>query len=117
MHGISTHERSTMNKDKLYKFLSEYAKSLQNFQLPDSDFPLQTHISMGRRRAIIQTRDGRHIASISVEGGGQSPSMPICGADIAYAKLFCELANAFSECDLSLLSHPLAPDSLNHNDS
>ena len=84
-----------MKKEEIIDFLKDYAEVLKNFELPESDFPLncRTHMSAGCCR--IYTVDNRHVATISVKEGGQTPSMPVCGADLEYTRMFVELANAF----------------------
>ena len=81
--------------DHVLEFLKGYADILRNFELPESDFPLYCRTEMARGRCIVYTADDRHVASIRVDGGGQSPSMPITGPDIAYSQLFVELINGY----------------------
>ena len=84
-----------MNKEKLESFLKDYAKVLQDFELPASDFPLYPRAHMAGGRCCIYTADSRHVATITVREGGQTPSMPVCPADMEYTRMFVELANAF----------------------
>jgi hypothetical protein len=79
------------------EFLHDYADFLRGFELPDSDFPLKWSTEMSWGYVKIETSDGRHVAAISVQGAGQSPSCPVGGPDVAYAKLFVWLANTFYE--------------------
>ncbi len=84
-----------MKKEEIIDFLKDYAEVLKNFELPESDFPLNYRALMPVACCRIYTVDGRHVASISVKEGGQTPSMPVCGADLEYTRMFVELANAF----------------------
>ena len=89
---------SKITRDNVKDFLQEYAKSLQEFELPKEDFPLSSRIHMVRNGQVtIHTSDGRHIATLKVEGDNCCPSMPLGPATLAYGKLFCELSNAFAE--------------------
>ena len=83
-----------MNEERVLKFLKSYVGMLKDFKLPDSDFPLntRTHMAAGGR-ITIHTADGRHVATVVVEGDNKSPRMPLGPAALAYAKLFVELTN------------------------
>lgn len=83
-----------MNEEQVLPFLKDYAKFLLDFDFPEGDFPLFCKSDMPGGRMIIETVDGRHVATIRVEGDNISPpSMPLGPAALFYAKLFVELAN------------------------
>ncbi len=84
-----------MTEKKLKEFLKSYVEILHDFELPTSDFPLNFRTLMPAGCCKIYTVDGRHVATITVKEGGQTPSMPVCAADLAYTKMFVELANAY----------------------
>lgn len=87
-----------MKEEQVLPFLKDYAKSLLDFDLPRSDFPLycKSHMAAGGRMTIY-TVDDRHVATVMVEGDNCSPSMPLGPATLLYAKLFVELANGLAK--------------------
>jgi hypothetical protein len=85
-----------MKEKDVLPFLKDYIKSLLDFELPESDFPLHYRTSMPRGCVIIETSDCRHIATVIVKGDATSCSMPLGPATLAYAQLFVELANGLA---------------------
>lgn len=83
-----------VDKDNVLEFLKDIADAIKTFELPQSDFPLHLagHFASGYR---ICTVDGRHVASIRVEGDCSGPSCPTGPATMAYQDMFVELANAY----------------------
>jgi hypothetical protein len=91
---------STTDQD-IGEFLKAYGEQLRECAdwswLPATDFPLATRTRMAYGIVQITTRDGRNVATVSVDGGGTTPSMPVSGADIAYSNMLATLANRWNE--------------------
>ncbi len=83
-----------VDKENVLEFLKDLADSIKSFELPQSDFPLylEGQFAGGYR---ICTVDGRHVASVRVEGDCSGPSCPTGPATMAYQNMFIELANAY----------------------
>lgn len=82
---------------KVKEFLRAYADLLREFDLPASDFPVRARPHMAMGLAMIETADGRHVASVQVAGDCSSCSMPLGPATWRYAKLIEMSLNALAE--------------------
>ena len=84
-------------KEKTLEFLKGYAKTLREFNLPPSDFPLycKTHMA-GGGSVTIHTVDGRMVAGVNARDKEYNPSMPLTPSTMAYARMFVELSNGLA---------------------
>ncbi len=90
-----------MDKQKLETFLKGYVDVLRENVDIRNDFPLSFRASMPGGCALVDTRDGRRVCAISVEGGNQSSSMPVSSVDLTYARLITDLLNGWAELQAS----------------
>ena len=75
-----------MDKEKLTAFLREYVSLLRGGYDFEADLPLKFRTDMPGACCVIETADGRHLATI--QGGYLNPSLPVGPRDMAYARLF-----------------------------